>query len=91
MRQLKQPSRLPKTFLICVETKDGKSGYVRYLSYPTGNDFKYELNIVKKMGDASRYISLDNSKIEAKKIKEKHGFPVVHVVDETTKKMYPIH
>ena len=83
-------SKLPKTFIIYVEKDKNRCGYIRFRSYPTESGIKYEPSIVSSMNDASRYIGLDNTKREARKIRDIYRFNNVSVLDETTKKSYMI-
>ena len=82
--------KLPKTFVICVENNKKKSGYLRFKSYPTENGLRYEPSIVNDIEDASRYIGLDNTKREARRMIEQYRFNSVSIFDETTKKSYLI-
>jgi hypothetical protein len=81
-------SKLPKTFLICVG--NNKKGYIRSRSYLTETGIKYEPRVVNSIEDASRYIGLDNTKREARKIRDNYNFINVSILDETTKKIYMI-
>jgi hypothetical protein len=83
-------SKLPKTFIICVENNKNKMGYIRFRSYPSEDGIKYEAGIVGDIEDASRYIGLDNTKREARKLRELYNFNNVSVLDEITKKSYMI-
>lgn len=89
---MKEPTKLPKTFLVFVENNDGKFGYVRLASYHNEKGgIDYGIKLVKKISDASRYVTLENSKAKAKALKEKYKFDSVQVIDEATKKSYLIH
>lgn len=83
-------SKLPKTFIIYVEKNKNRCGYIRFRSYPTEEGIKYEPSIVNSVNDASRYIGLDNTKREARKLRDRYNFNDISVVDETTKKSYVI-
>lgn len=89
---MKESTKLPKTFLILAKTKNGKSGYVRFRSYFTEDgNVEYRMYLVGKVSEASKYVTLDNSKVKAKELKTKYGFAEVQVIDELSKKVYVIH
>lgn len=88
---MKDTSKQPKTFLVLASCENGKTGYVRFTSYVSNGDgIKYGLGLVKRTSDASRYVTLDNSKNKAKELKERYGFSSVQVIDEATGKTYVI-
>lgn len=83
-------SKPPKTFIIYIKNDKNKNEYIRFRSYPTENEIKYEPSIVNNIEDASRYIGLDNTKREARKIRETYNFNSIYILDEMTKKSYMI-
>ena len=88
---MREPSKLPKTFIVSVEDEKRGTGYIRFKSRITDSgDIKYDLTLVKKMSDASRYVTLDNTRLKAKELKAKYRFSNVRVIDETTKKSYKV-
>lgn len=88
---MKDTAKLPKTFLVLAEDENGKTGYVRFTSYIAhGDEIMYGMKLVRKISEASRYITLDNSKTKARELKEKYGFVSVQVIDEATGKAYVI-
>ena len=91
VRPQKKAAKLPKTFLVLVTTSSGKSGYIRFVGTQNGSKFEYDPVLTYRISDASRYVGLDNSKAEARKLKMRYSFREVFVVDETTRKHYVIH
>lgn len=89
---MKKKMKLPKTFVLIVETSDGKKGYLRFRSRMTnGDEIEYVPTLTGKITEASRYVTLENSREKAKLVKQTFGFTSVEVMDETTKKTYVIH
>lgn len=88
---MREPSKLPKTFIMSVEDEKRGTGYVRFKSRVADNgDIKYDITLVKRMSDASRYVTLDNSRLKAKELKSRYNFENVRIIDEATKKSYKI-
>lgn len=82
---------MPKTFIVSVDDEKRGTGYVRFRSRVTdGGEIKYDLTLVKKMSDASRYVTLDNTRLKVKELRAKYRFSNVRVIDEATKKSYKV-
>lgn len=74
-----------------VEDEKYGTGYIRFKSHILDNgDIKYDPTLVMKMSDASRYVTLDNSKLKAKELKSRYHISNIRVIDEATKKSYKI-
>lgn len=84
-------SKAPKTFLIFVTNKYGNTGYIRYKSTVSSiGKIHYEIILTEKVKDASRFVSGENTKNKARKLKERFKFRDVEVIDETIKRRYVI-
>lgn len=84
--------KIPKTFVFIAKFANQKKGYVRFKSYLTDSfDIKYQLTIVNRITDASRYVTFDNAKSKAKALKKQLNIDELQMMDELTKKIYNIH
>lgn len=88
---MKESTKLPKTFLVRARASDGKEGYVKFVGYQSGGDILYRISLTEKISEASRYVTLDNSKAKAKELKERFLLEDVQVIDESSRKTYLIH